>query len=107
MAEGDKKIVCQICGTVFIFSRREQIAFKKKGYTNIPRRCPVCRKKKRGYPGASKGGKGAVKQVFTIKCAGCNRFFESPTKPHPGLPMFCQACKVLNRGTQPKRRKRR
>lgn len=107
MAEGDKRIMCQTCGAIFIFTLKEQLAFKKKGFTNIPRRCPTCRKKKRSFVGTKRGnmGRALIQAVFTVKCSGCNRFFNSSRKPKPGLPAYCQACKVLYGGSKPNSRR--
>lgn len=43
----DEKLVCEDCGTEFIFSAGEQEFFAEKGLVNKPKRCPVCRKVRR------------------------------------------------------------
>lgn len=43
----DKKIVCQDCGTEFVFSAGEQEFYKEKGIENEPKRCKTCRDKKK------------------------------------------------------------
>ncbi len=43
---GDKLLVCEDCGSKFVFDAGEQIFFKEKGFTE-PKRCPTCRKKVR------------------------------------------------------------
>jgi len=43
----DKTIVCTDCGTEFTFSAREQEFYAEKGFTNEPKRCKVCRDKRK------------------------------------------------------------
>ena len=47
MSFEDKTIRCADCGNEFMFSASEQQFFAEKGFSNEPRRCPVCRKKRR------------------------------------------------------------
>jgi DNA-directed RNA polymerase subunit RPC12/RpoP len=47
MSFEDKTIRCADCGNEFTFTASEQQFFAEKGFTNEPRRCPVCRKKRR------------------------------------------------------------
>ena len=47
MSFEDKKIRCADCGEEFTFTASEQQFFAEKGFTNEPRRCPVCRRKRR------------------------------------------------------------
>ena len=43
----DKTIVCTDCGVEFTFSAREQEFYAEKGFTNEPKRCKVCRDKRK------------------------------------------------------------
>lgn len=43
----DKTIKCVDCGAEFIFSARDQEFYAEKGFTNEPKRCKVCRDKKK------------------------------------------------------------
>lgn len=43
----DKKLICQDCGTEFVFTSGEQAFYKEKGIENEPKRCKTCRDKKR------------------------------------------------------------
>lgn len=43
----DQTIVCSDCSSNFIFSAGEQEFFKEKGLSNMPKRCPNCRKAKK------------------------------------------------------------
>ncbi len=47
MSFEDKTIRCADCGNEFTFTASEQQFFAEKGFTNEPRRCPVCRRKRR------------------------------------------------------------
>ncbi|OGO05444.1 MAG: hypothetical protein A2Y91_07110 [Chloroflexi bacterium RBG_13_54_8] len=38
-----KSIKCSDCGFDFTFSASEQQLFAQRGYTNDPKRCPLCR----------------------------------------------------------------
>ena len=39
----DKVLVCQDCGTEFVFTVGEQEFYKEKGFENEPKRCKACR----------------------------------------------------------------
>ncbi len=43
----DKTLVCQDCGSEFVFTVGEQEFYKEKGFDNEPKRCKVCRDKKK------------------------------------------------------------
>ena len=43
---GDKEIICKDCGKPFIFSKGEQLFFNSKQLSE-PKRCIICRKKRR------------------------------------------------------------
>jgi len=47
MSFEDKTIRCADCGNEFTFTASEQQFFAEKGFTNEPRRCPECRRKRR------------------------------------------------------------
>jgi hypothetical protein len=51
----DKSILCPDCGTTFTFTAGEQEFFASKGFTNDPKRCPLCRQAKK-QRGGSQGG---------------------------------------------------
>ena len=44
MSFQDKSLQCSDCGTTFTFSAGEQEFFQSKGFTNEPKRCPLCRR---------------------------------------------------------------
>ena len=84
METEDKEIVCKECGSAFVWTKGEQEFFAQKGLTNIPSRCPVCRKKK------------DVRHTFInsydISCAKCNKKSTSPFKPEHPDEVLCQEC---------------
>lgn len=43
----DKTIKCQDCGQEFTFTVNEQKFYQEKGFTNEPKRCKVCREKRK------------------------------------------------------------
>jgi len=43
----DRTLTCADCGASFTFSAGEQRYFQEKGFTDEPKRCLACRKKKR------------------------------------------------------------
>jgi len=47
MSFTDKSIRCPDCGTTFTFTAGEQEFFASKGFTNDPKRCPLCRQAKK------------------------------------------------------------
>ncbi len=51
MSFEDKTIKCADCGNDFTFSASEQQFFAEKGFTNEPKRCPVCRRNRRQQRG--------------------------------------------------------
>jgi hypothetical protein len=40
----EKTIQCSDCGATFAFTAGEQEFYQTKGFTNIPKRCPTCRR---------------------------------------------------------------
>ncbi|MCJ7721952.1 zinc-ribbon domain-containing protein [Candidatus Bathyarchaeota archaeon] len=56
MSFSDKSIICPDCGTTFTFTAGEQEFFASKGFTNDPKRCPLCRQAKKQQHGGSQGG---------------------------------------------------
>ena len=43
----DKTLICCDCGDEFVFTAGEQEFYKEKGFDNEPKRCKVCRDKKK------------------------------------------------------------
>jgi hypothetical protein len=43
----EKSIKCSDCGNTFTFTAGEQEFYAAKGFTNEPKRCPICRAAKK------------------------------------------------------------
>ena len=102
MSYNDKQIKCYDCGTTFTFTAGEQDQFASRGYTNAPKRCPMCRmKRKQNSSGNSSHGSGGSgnrnyesgpRQMFPAKCSTCGKDTEVPFEPRPGRPVYCADC---------------
>ena len=66
----DKKIVCEECGTEFIWDASEQAYFEKKGFKKVPKRCRACRAKKQLEAQKEKENE---KDIFCTKCGKKSR----------------------------------
>ncbi len=89
----DKSIQCADCGTTFTFSAEEQEQFQSRGYTNEPKRCPLCRSARKAERyGSSSYGDGTRRQMFPAVCAECGKETEVPFEPRGTRPVYCSAC---------------
>jgi hypothetical protein len=43
----DRILICEDCGSEFVFTAGEQEFYKEKGFDNEPKRCKECRDKKK------------------------------------------------------------
>ena len=48
MSFKEKSLLCIDCKKNFIFSAEEQQFHASRGFPNVPRRCPLCRERKKG-----------------------------------------------------------
>lgn len=102
MSYVDEQITCHDCGTVFTFTAGEQEQFASRGYTNDPKRCPICRAKRKqvtsGNSSYGSGGSGtkeygsAPRQMFAVKCSACGKDTQVPFEPRAGRPVYCYEC---------------
>jgi hypothetical protein len=53
MGEGDSLITCADCGEPFIFTAAQRREYEKRGYSD-PKRCRLCRAKRRAWKAAIK-----------------------------------------------------
>ena len=89
----DKSLQCSDCGATFTFSAEEQEFFQTKGYTNEPKRCPVCREARRAQRYGNDGyGYRSRRQMFPAVCAECGKETEVPFQPREGRPVYCSEC---------------
>lgn len=61
----DKKLICEECGTEFIWDKAEQAFFEKKGFKKVPKRCRGCRAKKQKELEQEKAKE---KEIVCVKC---------------------------------------
>uniref|UniRef100_A0A7C4R3V0 Zinc-binding protein n=1 Tax=candidate division CPR3 bacterium TaxID=2268181 RepID=A0A7C4R3V0_UNCC3 len=61
----DKKLICEECGTEFVWDASEQSYFAKKGFKKVPKRCRACRAKRQIE---QKKEKENEKEITCISC---------------------------------------
>ena len=84
----DKILVCQDCGKEFTFTASEQDFYAEKGFTNEPKRCPDCRKLKKGNFKKAQMNRAPVE----IVCANCGKKDTVNFKPRGDRPVLCSDC---------------
>ena len=84
----DKDLTCGDCGEVFIFSEKDQEFFSKKGFQD-PKRCPACRRARKGQ---GDGGYGRERKEFEVVCADCGQTTTVPFVPRGDRPVYCRDC---------------
>jgi CxxC-x17-CxxC domain-containing protein len=91
----EKTLICADCGKTFVFTVEEQEFFASKGYTNVPKRCPVCRQKRRserfGGDGNGHTSRGP-REMFPVICARCGKETMVPFQPRGDKPVYCREC---------------
>lgn len=95
MALEDKMIVCTDCGQEFVHSAEDQARYIERGFTNEPKRCRVCRDKRKGQGGGGGGGGGGgrpARESHEVTCAECGAATTVPFKPTEGRPVYCRDC---------------
>ena len=109
MSFSDKEIVCEECSQAFIFTAGEQEFFSSKGLQNLPRRCNVCRQKRKLSTGSNEenfsygravsySGK-TPRRLHIAPCSGskslspeCQEYTEVPFMPRGDRPIYCSSC---------------
>lgn len=81
----DKVLICQECGKEFVWTAGEQEFYASKGFTNEPKRCPACRKKRRE-------GQKPTRVMYDAVCAACGKPCKVPFQPTEGRPVYCSEC---------------
>ena len=117
----DKVLKCVDCGSEFVFTARDQAFYQERGYS-APRRCRVCRDKRKsgqtptlgaapspGYaPGKPAASRPADEQTapaapagqqFKVTCSSCGTETTVPFKPDPNRPVYCRTCYLQRRKT--------
>jgi len=80
----DKTLKCEQCGNDFIHGLRDQEFYKEKGYQNMPKRCPDCRRERRQAR--------RLRQMHTITCSECGAEDQVPFEPNTDKPVYCNEC---------------
>lgn len=107
----DKQMTCVDCHQPFVFTAGEQRWYQEKGFEREPRRCPDCRKARKGRDDGggyssehSSGGGGgggrsrSDRPKFKVKCSQCGADAEVPFQPRSGAPVYCSTCYQARRG---------
>lgn len=77
----DKTLICKECGREFVWTAGEQEFYAEKGFTNEPKRCPECRKKRR----TARSRSGSCTTPSAQPAASRARFPFSPPKAGPSI----------------------
>jgi len=89
----DKTLTCSDCGAEFTFTAGEQEFHESKGFTNEPRRCPNCRRARKGDSPRGGGGYGqSEREMFTVTCSSCGKDAKVPFQPRGDRPVYCSDC---------------
>ena len=81
----DETLICEDCGSEFVFTAGEQEFYVEKGLTNKPKRCANCRKLKK----QQRRGK---KKMCDAVCAKCGKQTQVPFNPTQGRDVLCKEC---------------
>ena len=95
MSYEDRTLTCQECSQEFTFSADDQQYHAEKGYTNEPKRCPVCRASRRSGGGSAGGGSGygsSQREMHPVTCAQCGKQTQVPFLPRGDRPVYCSDC---------------
>lgn len=86
----DKSLTCIDCSQEFVFTAGEQEFHNSKGFTNEPRRCPTCRRARKGMdPNAAPRPE---RQLYSVTCASCGKDAKVPFEPTGNRPVYCSDC---------------
>jgi len=92
MAYVDKTLECVECGASFTFSATEQEFFANKGFTNEPKRCPLCRQAKRQQRRGWDSYDNRPREMYPAICASCGKETQVPFEPRQDRPVYCSEC---------------
>ena len=79
----DEKLICEDCGSEFVFTAGEQEFYAQRGLVNKPKRCPECRKNRRQKN---------RKKMYEVTCSKCGCQTKVPFKPIEGKEVYCKDC---------------
>ncbi len=79
----DEKLICEDCGSEFVFTAGEQEFYATRGLVNKPKRCPECRKNRRQKN---------RRKLYEVTCSKCGCQTKVPFKPIEGKEVYCKDC---------------
>jgi len=79
----DEKLICEECGSEFVFTEGEQEFYAEKGLKNKPKRCTECRKARKQKN---------KKELHDAICSKCGAQTKVPFEPIEGKEVFCKDC---------------
>ncbi len=91
----DKNLNCVDCAQTFLFSADDQEFYARKGFTNEPKRCKICRDKRK-----TSSGEGRERTFYDVTCDGCQKQTQVPFNPTNGKPVYCRECYSARRAQQ-------
>lgn len=83
----DKNITCADCGAEFTFTAGEQEFHASRGFTTPPKRCPACRRVRKG-----EAARRPQREMFDAVCANCGQVAHLPFEPRGDRPVYCSDC---------------
>jgi CxxC-x17-CxxC domain-containing protein len=86
----DKTITCVECGADFQFTAGEQEFHASRGFTTEPKRCPSCRRARKGLPPQQDSR--PPRQMFEAVCGSCGKIARVPFEPRGDRPVYCSDC---------------
>lgn len=90
----DRSLTCVQCGREFTFSADDQAYHASRGYQE-PKRCPDCRRERRGATGGGFAGGFSdrpQREMFTTTCSRCGGEARVPFVPRNDRPVYCSNC---------------
>jgi CxxC-x17-CxxC domain-containing protein len=110
MSFADRDIICEECSQNFIFTAGEQEFYSSKGLQNHPRRCNICRQRRKqtgnenneesfNYGTAVSYSGKTPRRLHVAPCSGsaslspdCQLYTEVPFMPRSDRPIYCSSC---------------
>ena len=79
----DEKLICEDCGSEFVFTAGEQEFYASRGLVNKPKRCNECRKARKHK---------SKRKMYDAICSACGAETKVPFKPIEGKEVYCKDC---------------
>ena len=92
MSYEDRTLTCQDCSQEFTFSADDQQYHAEKGYTNEPKRCPLCRARRRSGGGNGGGYSTEKREMHPANGAQWGQQKPIALLPSGVRPVYCSDC---------------